>query len=287
MITIVASSFKGGTGKTSACLHVASALSLFHKKKCLLIDFDPQANLTSSLGFSTDELDTMVPVLQDEKSIQDVIKVTAIDGLHLVPANTYLDQIEATTPLAGDSYNHERLRESLKNVAEGYDFCFIDIPPSLNWLCRSAFYASTYSLICAIPEPFSVLAMQRLQKYHDVINKNHKIGVVGVVLSFWDERGSINEALIKGIDMAFEGKIFDAKVRRDKAIPKSVLDGVPVFITEKASRASEDYQKLSDEFMTRIEQLEAAAARGECLRLQGSPATLWSDRAAAGAPHPP
>ncbi|NGX59124.1 MAG: Chromosome partitioning protein ParA [Chlamydiae bacterium] len=105
--------------------------------------------------------------------------------------------------------------------------------------------------------------MQRLQKYHDAINKNHRIDVVGVLLSFWDERGSINEALVKGIDLAFEGKIFDAKVRRDKAIPKSVLDGSPVFIAEKTSRASDDYQRLATEFMSRISSLQAKAERGE------------------------
>ena len=63
--------------------------------------------------------------------------------------------------------------------------------------------------------------------------------------------------------MAFEGKIFEAKVRRDKAIPKAVLDGSPVFVTEKTSRASEDYQKLADEFLNRVSLLEAQAGRGE------------------------
>ncbi|NGX59123.1 MAG: Sporulation initiation inhibitor protein Soj [Chlamydiae bacterium] len=86
MITIVASSFKGGTGKTSACLHIASALSLFHQKKCLLVDFDPQANLTSSLGFSTDDLDTMVPVLQEGKALKNVIKASRIENLDLIAA---------------------------------------------------------------------------------------------------------------------------------------------------------------------------------------------------------
>lgn len=84
MINVVASSFKGGTGKTSACLHIASALSLYHNQKCLLVDFDPQANLTSSLGFSTDELDTMVPVLQEDKSIKSIIKRSTIENLDLI-----------------------------------------------------------------------------------------------------------------------------------------------------------------------------------------------------------
>ncbi len=94
MITIVAPSFKGGTGKTSACLHIASALSLFHGKKCLLVDFDPQANLTSSLGFSVDDLDSMVPVLQEERAIKSVIKDAEISGLSLISANTYLGPVK-------------------------------------------------------------------------------------------------------------------------------------------------------------------------------------------------
>jgi chromosome partitioning protein len=255
MFTIVTSSFKGGTAKTSATLNLAAALCYFHKKKCLLIDFDPQANLTSSIGFSPDDMNTIVPVLQDEKRLKEVIKNTCIPNLDIVTANTYLDQIESTPPLISDPYAHERLRNNLKDVQDEYDFCFIDIPPSLNWLCRSAFYASNYSLICAIPEPFSVLAMQRLAKYHDSINRNHQIGVLGVLLSFWDERSSINEALLMGIELAFKDKILETKIRRDKAIPKSVLDGKPVFLTEKSSRASKDYQALADEVVKKIESL--------------------------------
>jgi chromosome partitioning protein len=247
--------FKGGTAKSSASLHLASSLSIFHDKRCLLIDFDPQANLSSSLGFSTDDLSTMVPVLQEEKSIKEVIKPTFIPKLNIITANTYLDQIEATTPLFNDPYAHERLRNNLRSVENDFDFCFIDIPPSLNWLCRAAFYAANYSLICAIPEPFSILAMQRLAKYHESINKNHKIDVLGVLLSFWDDRSSINTALLHGIELAFKGKILNTKIRRDKAIPKAVLEGKPVFMTDKSSRASKDYQALAKEFLKKVEAL--------------------------------
>jgi len=257
MITITMAAFKGGTAKSSASLHIASALSIFHKKRCLLIDFDPQANLSSSLGFSTDDLLTMVPVLQEEKSVKEVIKHTCIPRLDIITANTYLDQVEATAPLFSDPYAHERLRNSLKQVQDDYDFCFIDIPPSLNWLCRSAFYAANYSVICAIPEPFSILAMQRLSKYHESINKNHKVDVLGVLLSFWDERSSINDALLQGIEMAFDGKTFESKIRRDKAIPKAVLYGKPVFLTEKSSRASKDYQGLAKELLKKLSETKA------------------------------
>ncbi len=257
MLTIVTSSFKGGTAKTSATLNLAGALSHFHDKRCLLIDFDPQANLTSSIGFSPDDMNSMVPVLQDEKKIREVIKHTCIPKLDIVTANTYLDQIESSPQLISDPYAHERLRNSLKDVQNDYDFCFIDIPPSLNWLCRSAFYASDLSLICAIPEPFSILAMQRLSKYHESINRNHKINVLGVLLSFWDDRSSINEALLMGIHLAFKGKVMETKIRRDKAIPKAVLDGKPVFMTDKSSRASKDYQALAKEVLQKIEAMNS------------------------------
>lgn len=257
MITIVATSFKGGTAKSSVSLHLASALSLFHGKRCLLIDFDPQANLSSGLGFSTDDLLTMVPVLQEEMHIQDVIKPTCIENLDIVTANTYLDQIEATAPLFNDPYAHERLRNALKDVSGRYDYAFIDIPPSLNWLTKTAFYAANYSLVCAIPEPFSILALNRLAKFHETINRNHSIDVLGVALSFWDVRGAINDALVQGIEFAFPGKILESKIRRDKSIPKAVIEGKPVFLTDKTCRASEDYKALADEVAKILERVEA------------------------------
>ena len=258
MITISMASFKGGTCKSAVSLHLASALSIFHKKRCLLIDFDSQANLTSSLGLSTDEVDTIVPVLQEEKSIAQVIRKTCIDGMDIITANTYLDGIESTPQLFSDPYAHERLRHAIKAIADRYDFCIIDIPPSLNWLCRSAFYAAEYSIVCAIPEPFSVLAMQRLAKYHESVNRHHKIDVLGVVLSMWDERSSFNAPLLKGIDAAFPGKIFSTKVRKDKVVPKAVFDGKPVFLTDRASRASKDYGELAKDVLSRLNGCKAA-----------------------------
>ena len=249
MITITAASFKGGTGKTSVAQHLACALGLFHDKRCLLIDSDPQANLSSAMGFSPDELGALPAVLQEKKEIKDVIRRTCIDGVDIVLANTYLDQIESTSPLVADSYSHERLRNAIQRIENEYDFCFIDIPPSLNWLCRSAFYASNYSIIAAVPEPFSVLAMNRLSKYHDTINKHHSIDVLGVILSLWDDRGAINEAVAEGIEQSFPGKVFNVKIRKDKSIPRSVIDGKPVFLTDKNSRGGKDYKNLVEEIM--------------------------------------
>ena len=179
MKTTVLSSFKGGTAKTSTTLHLGSALAKFHKKRVLLIDFDSQANLSTGLGIGCDSLDTMVPVLQGEKSVNEVIKKTSIPDLFLIPANTYLDGVERTSPIMQDPYSHERLRKSLKGL--DFDYCFIDVPPSLSWLTQSAYFASDFSLLSITPEPYSVLALHRLAKFHTMINEHHPIKLMGIL----------------------------------------------------------------------------------------------------------
>src|SRR5436305_13563755 len=144
------SSFKGGTAKTSTALHVAAALSRYHKSRVLLIDFDAQANLTAGLGLDPDELDSLAPVLQGTKKIGEVIQKTSIPHLDLVPADTWLERIEVTGALAADRYSHERLKTVLRDI--DYDFVVIDTPPSLCWLTESALIASTHALIAATPE---------------------------------------------------------------------------------------------------------------------------------------
>src|SRR3984957_8182649 len=114
MQIIAIGSFKGGTAKTSTALHIGTALAKFHKKRVLLIDFDAQANLTTGLGLDPDVHDSMAPVLQKSKTVQEVIRSTPIPLMDLVPADTWLERIEVTGTLAADRYSHERLRDIIQ-----------------------------------------------------------------------------------------------------------------------------------------------------------------------------
>lgn len=245
-------SFKGGTAKTSTSMHIAACLAKYHKKKVLLIDFDHQANLSTGLGISVDNLQTMVPVLQGEVNIRSVIQNTSIERLSIISANAYLDGIERTPQLGNDPYAHERLRRSLVTVQEDFDFCFIDTPPSLGWLTQSAFFAAHYSVICVIPEAYSVIALRRLKEFHESINQYHNIDVFGVILSFWDERGAVNKAFLGEINSSFPNKLFNLKIRRDITVSRAVLEGQPVIETDESSRASQDYKVLAEEFLSRF-----------------------------------
>lgn len=253
MKTTVINSFKGGTAKTSTALHLGAALAKFHNKKVLLIDFDSQANLSSGLGFGSDCIDTMVPVLQGERTIEDVIKETSVPNLFLIPANTYLDGLERTHPLASDPYNHERLRKAIKPL--DFDYCIIDVPPSLSWLNQSAHFAANYSIIASIPEPYSVLALHRLAKFHTTINEHHPISLLGVLLSLWDTRNITNEVFVEGIQEVFPNKLFETKIRKDISVSRSILHGKPVFDAFPRSKIVADYKALAQEFLQRTSQL--------------------------------
>jgi chromosome partitioning protein len=253
MRTITFCSFKGGTAKTSTALHIGASLALYHKKKVLLIDFDSQANLSTGLGFGLDHLSTMVPILQGQGEIRDVIQPTKIKNLSLIPANNYLDGIEKTPQLGNDPYAHERLRRALKAVENDFDYCFIDTPPSLGWLTQSAFFASHFTVICATPEAYSVIALRRLRDFHTSIKQYHDIETLGLVLSFWDERGAVNKEFLNEINNTFPGKLFSSKIRRDIAVSRAVLEGQPVFETDPNSRAAADYKLLVKEFLQKTE----------------------------------
>lgn len=250
MPIIAISSFKGGTAKTSTILHVASALAKFHKKKVLLIDFDAQANLTTGFGYDPDEQDSMAPVLQGEKSAEDVIVKTCIENLDLIPADTWLERVEVSGTLAGDRYSHERLKQALKTL--DYDFIFIDTPPSLCWLTESALIAADYSLISAAPEFYSIKGLQRLSFFINNIAKRHALTVLGVSLSFWNPRGKNNQAFLEVVETTFPKKLLNAKVRKDISVSEATIYGKPIFETSINSRASKDYQALTKELLQRM-----------------------------------
>lgn len=250
MKTIAISSFKGGTAKTSTALHVGTALTRYHKKKVLLIDFDAQANLTAGLGFDPDEHDSLATVLQGNKTINEVIKTTKIANLDLVPADTWLERVEVTGALAADRYSHEKLKTILKDL--DYDCILIDTPPSLCWLTESALIAANYTLISATPEFYSVKGLERLSQFIEAISERHPLNVLGVALSFWNVRGKNNQAFMDLIENTFPGKLLPTKIRRDISVSEAAIYGKPVFDTAPSCRAAEDFFSLTNEILSRL-----------------------------------
>ncbi|MGM0440245.1 MAG: ParA family protein [Chlamydiota bacterium] len=250
MEIIAVASFKGGTAKTSTSIHLGSALALLHNQRVLLVDFDAQANLTAGLGFDPDHFDSMAAVLQNQKAVKEVIKETCVNGMDLVPADTWLERVEVTEALAADRYSHEKLKEIIATL--DYDYVIIDTPPSLCWLTESALIAAQYALICATPEFYSVKGLERLSLFIDSIAQRHPLQIAGVALSFWNHRGKSNGEFLDVIDTTFPKKALNSKIRRDIAVSEASIYGKPLFLTSPKSRAAEDYELLTKEILSRI-----------------------------------
>lgn len=245
-------SFKGGTAKTSTILHLGAGLALHHKQKVLLIDFDAQANLTSGLGFDCDTVDSLAAVLQGEKTLAQVVQKTAFDNLDLIAADTWLERIELTSPLASDRYSHEKLKTLLINAP--YDWILIDTPPSLSWLTESALIAADFALVSATADFYSVKGLERLALFLETINRRHPLQLLGVLLSFWSARGKNNFPFLKLIEKTFPGLAFQTRIRRDSAIGEAAIKGIPVYNSHPRSRASADFEQLTREVLNRANQ---------------------------------
>lgn len=248
--TISVCSFKGGTAKTSASLHIGASLAKHHKKKVLLIDFDAQANLTSGLGFDPDEHDSLAEVLKKKKSLQDVIRKTSVKNLDLIPADTWLERVEVTEALASDRYSHEILKKVLEDA--DYDFVLIDTPPSLCWLTESALIASDHTLICATPEFYSIKGLERLSQFIKSLAKRHSLSILGVLLSFWNVRGKNNQAFLEVIESTFPSKLLKTKIRRDILVSEAAILGKPLFEIEKESRAADDFKEVTKALLNNL-----------------------------------
>ncbi len=262
MKTLAVCSFKGGTAKTSISLNVGAALAQFHAKKVLLIDFDAQANLTAGLGFDPDTHESLAPVLQGEKKVEEVIVHTAYPQLDLIPADTWLERVEVTGALAADRYSHEKLQKILRPL--DYDVALIDTPPSLCWLTESALIAATHALVCVAPEFYSIKGLQRLSYFIHYIAKRHPVDLAGVILSFWNSRGKNNDHFLQVVEEAFPSKILPTKIRRDIAVSEASIHGKPVFHVKPRSRAAEDYQAVTQDIAQVLNKSAPALSEALC-----------------------
>lgn len=223
---------------------------MHHRQRALLIDFDAQANLTSGLGFDCDSIDSMAVVLRGEKEIDQVIRSTKVPGLDLIAADTWLERIELMSPLASDRYAHERLKHLIAPL--DYDWVLIDTPPSLNWLTESALIAAHFVIVSATAEFYSVKGLERLSHFLKAIDKRHPLRLLGVLLSFWNPRGKNNAAFLQLIEQNFPSGIFQARIRKDRAVAEAAILGEPVFASFPKCRASEDFAQLAREVLSRV-----------------------------------
>uniref|UniRef100_UPI003F686F90 ParA family protein n=1 Tax=Chlamydia abortus TaxID=83555 RepID=UPI003F686F90 len=246
--TLAFCSFKGGTGKTTLSLNIGSNLAQVSRKKVLLVDLDPQANLTTGLGVQIQDDHSLNEILRHSNEIGRAIHKTKIENLDIIPSSVLVEDFRGLNKDISLSVNHLHL--ALQKVQDQYDVCILDTPPSLGILSQEAFLASDYLVVCLTPEPFSILGLQKIKEFCSTIGNN--LDILGIVFSFWDERNSTNSTYMDIIETIYEGKILSSKIRRDITVSRSLLKESSVINAYPNSRAAKDILNLTKEIENKL-----------------------------------
>ncbi|WP_158728255.1 ParA family protein [Flavobacterium sp. I-STPA6A] len=240
------SNHKGGVGKTTSAINIGAGLNLL-KKKVLLIDLDPQANLTQSLGL-TNEAINIYGALRGEYKLQPI---EIFKGLDVIPST--LDLSGAEVELSSEPGREYILKELIEPLRASYDFIIIDSPPSLGLLTINSFTASDEILI---PLQAQYLALQGLAKLVEVVDKikqrlNKGLKVGGVFITQYDSRKVLNRDVVDTIQSHFKDEVFKTKIRDNIALAEAPSQGLDIFRYSSKSNGAEDYLALSKEVLKR------------------------------------
>jgi chromosome partitioning protein len=241
------SNHKGGVGKTTSALNIGAGLTKLGKK-VLLIDLDPQANLSQSLGIVEPER-TIYGALRGDYNLQPIEVVT---GLSIVPST--LDLSGAEIEMSGEAGREYILKELIEPIRDSYDYILIDSPPSLGLLTINAFTASDKILI---PLQAQYLALQGLTKLIEVVDKiqkrlNKDLKLGGVFITQYDNRKVLNRDVAETIEKHFKNQVFNTKIRDNVALAEAPAQGVDIFRYNPKSYGAEDYLALSNEILSKL-----------------------------------
>jgi len=238
------SNHKGGVGKTTSTINIGAGLVLLGKR-VLLIDLDPQANLSLSLGIESPER-TIYGALRGEYKLDPI---NVINGLDVIPST--LDLSGAELELSGEAGREYILRELIEPLREEYDYILIDSPPSLGLLTINGFTASNEVFI---PLQSEFLALRGLAKLVEVIEKinkrlNKQLRVGGVFITQYDSRKILARDVVTTIEAHFKDQVFNTKIRDNVALAEAPAQGLDIFRYNPKSSGAEDYLALCKEII--------------------------------------
>lgn len=242
---------KGGVGKTTTAINLGAYLTKA-SKRVLLVDMDPQANATSSLGYDKRTLArTMYDVIIDNLALADLTIPTERLGLDLAPAGLALAGAEVE--LVALPSREYRLALALKPLTENYDYVVIDCPPSLGLLTVNALTASDGAII---PIQCEYLALEGLSQLLGTIKRirerlNPALAVMGVVMTMYDSRTSLSAQVVNEVRRHFPHEIFETIIPRSVRLAEAPSYGQSILEYDAASRGAQAYQSLAAEIIAR------------------------------------
>lgn len=244
---------KGGVGKTTTAINLATYVARLNKK-VLLIDFDPQGNATSGFGIEKNQLDySCYDLLMESCAVSKVILNTVIENLCIIPSN--IDLAAAEVDLVSVPARESTLKRAIASIRDEYDYIFIDCPPSLGLITLNALVACDAVIIPIQSEFFALEGLSQLMNTIKIVKQrlNPDIYISGVILTMYDTRTTMSKQVTEEIYKYFGDKIYTVPVPRNIKLVESPSFGIPIVIHAPHSSGALAYEALAKQFLEREE----------------------------------
>lgn len=240
--TIAMSNQKGGVGKTTSTLNLGVALTELGKK-VLMIDLDPQASLTISIGLEPENLEkTIYNALVDDVDIKKLILFDEL--LYFIPST--IDLSAAEMELVSEVGREFRLREALDAVKDEFDYILIDCPPSLGLLTINALVACDGVIVPMAPEYLALRGFNLLEKTMTKVKKlNKKLTLMGILVTLFDNRTTHHKDVVAELQKNYP--VFNSMIKKSVKFPDAVLAGQPIMTFDGKFEGAVAYQELAKE----------------------------------------
>jgi chromosome partitioning protein len=259
--TIVFVNQKGGVGKTTSAINLGAYLAL-SGKRTLLIDFDPQANLTSGLGRRPGADKGIYDVIAGRATLKEILQPTPIEWLDL--ASSSIDLSGATVELVDKEDRNEYLERALATVEREYDFILIDCPPSLGILTLNGLVAADEVLIPLQCEYFALEGLSLILQTVSLVQKsmNTSLKVCGILFTMYDSRTKLAQEVVQQVSEYFKDKVFRTIVPRNVRLSEAPSHGQPICLYDPTCIGAKSYEALAAELIERVKVPTGAANNG-------------------------